>query len=250
MNQQISESQNSFIENNLNLIHGRIKKACKKSGRNPEDVRLMLVTKTVPAEFIRFALESGEKLLGENVASELKSNYTTFHAEYNPEFHFIGFFGDDEMDTVLPYADCIQTIDRIDLAVEMNRKLQAMDMQKDILIQVNTSRKESHFGISPEHAIGLVLKAAKLPSINIKGLMTLGVFDTTEEKARSCFQLLKNLFDEIKMLAIPGVQMEILSMGMSDYLEAAIEEGSTMIRIGTAIFGERETPDSFYWNEK
>lgn len=238
------------IKANLSHTHDRIKKACEKSGRNPADVRLMLVTKTVPDVSIRSMLDAGEKLLGENIATELKSNYETFHTEYKPEFHFIGHISEKEIDTILPYADCIQTIDCWELAEETDRKLQALGLQKDILIQVNTSRKESHFGISPEHAIGLVLKAAKLKSLNIKGLMTLGIFDTTEEKSRSCFQLLRNLFDEIKMLAIPGVEMEILSMGMSDHLETAIEEGSTMIRIGTAIFGERDTPDSFYWNEK
>jgi len=122
-----------------------------------------------------------------------------------------------------------------------------LDKKMDVLIQVNTSRRDIPYGISPAHAIGLVLQVSRLSHLRIRGLMTLGIFDTTQEIARGCFRLLRNLSDEIVLLNIPGVRMDILSMGMSDHLETAIEEGSTLVRVGTAIFGERETPDSFYW---
>lgn len=242
-------NKKKLIKENLSNIHDRIKKGCEKYNRSPDEVRLMLVTKTVPAEVIQLAIDEGEKLLGENVIEELEKTYNAFHSGNNPEIHFIGHLTEADLDKVLAFADCVQTVDRMGLAQEMNKKLAALNQEKDILIQVNTSRQISPFGISPEHTIGLVLKIGKLNNLRIKGLMTLGLFDTTEEKARSCFQLLKNLFDEIKLLEIPGVQMEILSMGMSDHLEVAIEEGSTMVRVGTAIFGERKTPDSFYWSK-
>lgn len=248
MQQKTSEISKSSIKENLNHTLQRIKSACHDTGRNPDEVRLMLVTKTVPAENIQVALEEGELLLGENRSDDLKKTHEKLNT-YHPEIHFIGHLMESELDNILPYADCVQTVDNIEIAREMDQKLNEMGKKMDILIQVNTSRRDSPFGITPAHVIGLALKISKLENLTIRGLMTLGVFDASQEKAQSCFQLLKNLHDEILLLDIPGIQLNTLSMGMSKHLETAIAEGSTMVRVGTAIFGERETPDSYYWKE-
>lgn len=247
MNQSQNNSNPSNILENLDKIHDRIQAACQSSGRNPEEVRLMLVTKTVPAEIIHLGLEAGENLIGENQIGELAGKYDQLRSDNQPEIHFIGNLREASLNEVVRYADCIQTIDHFIQAEELSQALGKMDKTIDILIQVNTSRRDRPYGTSPAHVIGLVMQIARLPHIRIRGLMTLGEFDTTPEIARACFRLLRNLYDEIKILDIPNVRMDVLSMGMSDHLEAAIEEGSTMVRVGTAIFGERDTPDSYYW---
>lgn len=234
---------------NLANIHSRIEEACIRCGRHQEEVRLMLVTKTVPVQTIRMVLEQGEQLIGENLIEELEHKIDDLRTNNPPQIHFIGQLQESELDRVVRHVDCIQTVDHYSEAYMLNEKLRELDQKMDILIQVNTSRRDSPYGISAAHTIGLVLQIARLEHLRIKGLMTLGMFNTTSEHARDCFQLLRNLSDEIILLKIPGVSMEILSMGMSDHLETAIEEGANMVRIGTAIFGERDTPDSFYWKE-
>lgn len=234
---------------NLANTHSRIEEACKRCGRNQEEIRLMLVTKTVPVQTIQMVLEQGERLIGENLIGELEQKIDHLRANDLPEIHFIGQLKESELERIVRHVDCIQTVDHFNEACLLNEILRKLDKKMDILIQVNTSRRDSPYGISAAHTIGFVLQIARLEHLRIKGLMTLGMFNTTSEQARNCFQLLRNLSDELKLLDIPGVRMEILSMGMSDHLEAAIEEGSHMVRIGTAIFGERDTPDSFYWEE-
>ncbi|VDH02900.1 YggS family pyridoxal phosphate enzyme [Bergeyella zoohelcum] len=124
------------------------------------------------------------------------------------------------------------------------------DKTIEALIQVNTSNEESKFGVAPSDAIELVKQVAQFDRIKIKGLMTIGLFSAESEKVRPCFRLLKNIQQEILSLHIPNVEMKELSMGMSGDLETAIEEGATIIRVGTAIFGQRIYPDSHYWNEE
>ena len=145
---------------------------------------------------------------------------------------------------------CIQSVHRLDLANKIDEQLQKEGRTLDVLIQVNSSFEESKFGVSPENAIALVKEVAKLNSLKIKGLMTIGLFSDDAQKVRACFKIMKGIQQEIVALGLPNVEMNTISMGMSGDLEIAIEEGSTMIRVGTAIFGARQYPDSFYWNEK
>ena len=119
----------------------------------------------------------------------------------------------------------------------------------EVLIQVNTSNEESKFGVHPDQAIEFIQQVSQLETLKIKGLMTIGLFSAETEKVRKCFQLLKNIQQKAISLQIPNVEMKELSMGMSGDLETAIEEGSTIVRVGTAIFGQRIHPDSYYWNE-
>ena len=235
---------------NLQIIHNRINNACTKSGRDPKEVRLLLATKTVPAERIKIALEAGEKMIGENKVQEIKEKFEDLKNTPH-ETHFIGHLQSNKIKEVFKFGvDCVQSLDRLDLAEKLYQRLQFEKKTINVFIQVNTSFEESKFGVAPKDAINLIQKVAELDTLKIKGLMTIGLFSAEEEKVRKCFQLLKSIQKEAMQLKIPNVDLKELSMGMSHDLEVAIEEGATIIRIGTAIFGERIYPDSYYWNEQ
>jgi len=236
------------IGHNLKIIHNRIEQACKKANRNTANVRLLLATKTVDSNRINFALKKGENLIGENKVQELKQKCTTLK-EQNPEVHFIGHLQSNKIREVLKWATCIESIDRLSIAEKLQKRLEFEQKKIDVYIQVNTSFEKSKFGISPEQTIDLVREVSKLRNIRIKGLMTIGLLSSKSTEIRKCFQLLRKIQKEIIDLKIPNIQMIELSMGMSGDLEIAIEEGATVVRVGTAIFGDRIYPDSFYWNE-
>lgn len=222
--------------------------ACRKANRDVDDVRLLLATKTVPAERIAFALECGETLIGENKVQELKEKNEALRP-YNYESHFIGHLQTNKIKDVLRYVTCIESVDRLDVARKLDQRLQSEGRSIDILVQVNTSSEESKFGIDPADAIPFVREIAKYDTLAIKGLMTIGLFSAEEEKVRRCFRILSNIRQQAVEEGIPHVEMRELSMGMSGDLEIAIEEGATIVRVGTAIFGQRIYPDSYYWNE-
>ena len=239
----------SHIIENIAQIKKRIEEAAIGANRKPEEVSLLLATKTVSAEKIKIALESGEHLIGENRAQELKSKYNDL-LDVPHQKHFIGYLQTNKIKELLRYdVACIQSVDRLDLAEKLQARLEFEKKEIDVFIQVNTSNEESKFGIAPEKAIEFTKQVAELPNIHIKGLMTIGLFSAEEVKVRVCFRLLKDIQQQIIALNLPGVEMNELSMGMSHDLEFAIEEGSTMVRVGTAIFGQRIYADSYYWNE-
>lgn len=237
-----------IIQHNLTVIHNRIKKACEKSGRNPNEIQLLLATKTVSAENIKIALNIGEHLIAENKVQELKEKFEDLKTVEH-QTHFIGHLQTNKIKEVLKYVSCIQSVDRIDLAEKLDQRLQFEGKTIDILLQVNASFEESKFGIAPEKAVEFARQLSKFDTLHLKGLMTIGLFSAEQEKVRKCFQLLKNIQQEIIESNLPNVTMETLSMGMSGDLEVAIEEGTTMVRVGTAIFGKRKYADSYYWNE-
>jgi len=238
------------IEQHIRIIKNRIAEACKKSNRNPNEVRLLLATKTVSPENIKIALQTGETLIGENKVQELKEKYDALKVIPH-EKHFIGHLQTNKIKDILKCdVTCIQSVDRIDLAEKLHQRLNLEQKQLDIFIQVNTSAEESKFGVSPENTIDLIRKIVNYNTLKIKGLMTIGLFSAETGKVRKCFRLLKNIQQEIIAQNIPDVAMQELSMGMSSDLETAIEEGATIIRVGTAIFGQRIYPDSYYWDEQ
>ncbi len=234
-----------------NLLHvlDRINNVCKKINRDPNEVQLLLATKTVTAENIKIALQNGTTLIAENKVQELKDKYESLKDTIHIK-HFIGHLQTNKIKDILKYdVTCIQSLDRLDLAEKLQQRLQFENKTIEALIQVNTSFEESKFGVSPENAIALVEQVAQLDRLKIKGLMTIGLFSSETEKVRQCFRLLKDIQQKIAALNIPNVSMQELSMGMSGDLETAITEGATIIRVGTAVFGERNYPDSYYWNE-
>ena len=239
----------NLIQENIRHITERIEAACKKAGRNPKEVQLLLATKTVEPDRILQAFACGCTLIGENKVQELRDKHEALSAVPHTA-HFIGHLQSNKIKDVIQYAQCIQSIDNLDTAQKLEERLAHEGRCIDILVQVNTSSEESKFGCTPEDAEGLVKAIAVLPHINIRGFMTIGLFSAEKNKIRECFRCLKQVQKRVDQAALPNVHTEILSMGMSGDLETAIEEGSTMLRIGTAVFGERHYPDSHYWNEK
>lgn len=233
------------IVSNLIEIKKRIQTTCEKTGRDFSSVQLLLATKTVPAENIKTALQTGETLIGENKVQELKEKFEALRVMPH-KTHFIGHLQSNKIKEVLKYADCIQSVDRLSLAEKLQNRLEFEDRMIDIFIQVNTSYEKSKFGIEPDDALTFALKLKQFNRIHIKGLMTIGLFSAEREQVRKCFRLLKNIQNGI---LDKDIAVHELSMGMSGDLETAIEEGSTIIRVGNAIFGKRPYPDSYYWNE-
>lgn len=238
---------NSILQN-IATINSRIQNACLKAGRNSDEVKLLFATKTVSAEDIKKALIFETNLVGENKIQELAQKHPLLKDE-NIEFHFIGHLQTNKVKDVIKYADCIQSVDRIELVQKLDQRLQFEGRSMDILMQVNTSYEESKFGVSPENAISLAKEISKYDTLKVKGLMTIGLFSSDDEKVRKCYQMLRELRTKISDLNLNNTEMKELSMGMSNDIEIAIEEGATIVRVGTAIFGKREFPDSYYWNE-
>ncbi len=240
---------NEEILQKIALIQERINNACKESNRNPNEVKLLLATKTISAERIKMALQAGQTLIAENKVQEIKEKYEALK-EIPHTNHFIGHLQTNKIKDLLKYnVSCIQSLDRLDLAEKLHQRLQFENKTIEVLIQVNTSFEESKFGVHPDNAIELVKHVAHLETLKIKGLMTIGLFSSETEKVRKCFRLLKDIQQQIIALNIPNVKMQELSMGMSGDMETAIAEGATIVRVGTAIFGQRIYPDSYYWNE-
>ena len=234
---------------NIAVIENRIAAACKKSGRNRQDVKLLLATKTVDPERIKWAIGAGHSLIAENKIQEVKEKYAALKGTGHTS-HFIGHLQTNKVKELLKYnISCLQSLDRLELAEKLQQRLDYEDKYLDVFIQVNTSGEVSKFGVYPDQTISLVQKISTLNRLRIKGLMTIGLFSAEEAKIRPCFQRLKSLSKQIAALNIANVQMQELSMGMSGDLEIAIEEGATMVRVGTAVFGKRIYPDSYYWNE-
>ncbi len=237
------------IKANIAAIKERIRKTCMESGRDPSEVKLLLATKTVSAERIKTALLAGNALIAENKVQELKEKYEALK-DLPHTNHFIGHLQTNKIKDLLKYdVSCVQSLDRLDLAEKLHQRLQFENKTIEVLIQINTSGEESKFGVYPENAIDLVRAVAQLETLKIKGLMTIGLFSAEMEKVRKCFRLLKDIQQQIIALDIPNVEMKELSMGMSGDMETAIAEGATLVRVGTAIFGQRIYPDSYYWDE-
>ena len=236
------------IRKNLALIQERINKACLESRRQPSEVKLLLATKTVSVENIQLAIDQGYTLLGENKVMEAQEKYEILENQ-NCQWHIIGHLQTNKIKYALKFADVIQSIDRLKLANKLQSRCEYDNRDIDIFIQVNTSYEESKFGIPPEKSIEFIKQVSEFPRLHIKGLMTIGLLSSKDEKVRDCFKLLKEIQQKAQNLNLPNATFDELSMGMSNDLELAIEEGSTMIRVGTAIFGKRPFPDSYYWNE-
>lgn len=234
------------IKENLEQVKQNIASAAMKTGKRPEDITLVMATKTIAPERIREAILAGGHIIGENKVQEALKKYEVLQGE-NVEWHFIGHLQTNKVKDVLKFADMIHSVDRLHLAEKLDQRLQHEGRCLDILVQVNTSHEESKYGVAPEEAISLVKQISKYDTLKIHGLMTIGLFTKDDIKIRKCFKVLKEIHDTIIKEGIDRVQMKYLSMGMSGDYQIAIEEGANMVRIGTAIFGARPTPDAYYW---
>ena len=234
------------IKENLEQVKKNIADAAVRAGKRPEDIVLVMATKTVDTDRIREAVHAGGRIIGENKIQEALKKYEVLKDE-DAAWHFIGHLQTNKVKDVLKFADMIHSVDRLALVEKLDQRLQHEGRSMDILIQVNTSYEESKYGIAPEEAVSLVRQTARYDTLKIHGLMTIGLFTKDEVKIRRCFKLLKEVQDAVVKEGIDRVEMKYLSMGMSGDYQIAIEEGANMVRVGTAIFGARNTPDAYYW---
>jgi len=222
----------------IEAIAHRIEKAAAAAGRKPASVRLVAVSKTVPADRVRDAIQNGITLLGENYIQEAREKIEAL-AEFPVAWHFIGHLQRNKAKYAVRLFDLIHSVDSIKLARELDRQAGKIDKIQDILIQVNTGKEASKSGVYVEEALTLVREAGQMNHIAIKGLMTLPPYFNAPDRVRPYFQALRELRDRIASESLPGIRMDELSMGMTGDFEAAIQEGATLVRIGTALFGER-----------
>jgi hypothetical protein len=228
-----------FLTEKIVEVLQNIDRAAQRSGRTAKDIRLVAVTKTIPGAIVLQALAAGITDIGENRVQEAKAKYSLIGSQ--AKWHLIGHLQTNKVKTALEIFNLIHSVDSLDLAKEIDRKSEVLKKKANILIQVNTSFEKSKFGCEPDRTPELVEEVASMKNIQIHGLMTIGAFLPNPEQVRPSFAYLRELRDKIKEQSFPGVSMEILSMGMSNDYRVAIEEGSNMIRVGTAIFGARNT---------
>lgn len=225
------------ISANIARIHEQIATSCRRCGRSPAEVRLVAVSKKKPAADIEAAVAAGQTLFGESYVQECVAKIDEVSAP--AEWHFIGGLQSNKVKYLRGKVDMIHSVDRLSLAEEIDRQWGKIDATIDILIQVNLGEEESKSGTTAERLFELVRQVAQLKHLRIRGLMALPPWEEDPEDVRPYFRQLKELSGQLMTLGLPNVTMQELSMGMSHDYEVAIEEGATMVRIGTAIFGER-----------
>ncbi len=215
----------------------RIDVAVESAGRPSDSVRLVAVSKTYPASAVLEAYLAGQRVFGENYVQELVAK--AVEVAEPVEWHFIGHLQSNKVRQIAGLVTLIHSVDRLSLAEEISRQWGKLGKICDILVQVNISGEPTKSGTSEDGAVSLVADIAALPNVRIVGLMTMPPFFDEPDVARPYFSELKRLFVRVADLNLPGVQMRELSMGMSGDFETAIQEGATLVRVGTAIFGER-----------
>lgn len=225
------------IQENLQDIRGRMAAACQRANRNPDDVRLVAVSKTKPATMIELAAAAGQTLFGENYVQEFVAKTEEVSAPVT--WHFIGSLQTNKVKYLLGKVAMIHSVDRLSLAKEISRQWSKRDTPVDILIQVNLGEEESKSGTDEAALQDLVRQIAELEHVRVRGLMALPPYLDDPEEVRPFFRRLRQLADGLAALNLPGVEMRELSMGMSHDFEAAIEEGATLVRVGSAVFGSR-----------
>jgi len=226
------------LKNRIEQVKKRIKDTAEACKRPMASIRLVAVSKTMPAEVVRDAIGTGISDLGENYIQEAKEKINAL-AAYPVTWHFIGHLQSNKAKYAVRLFDLIHSVDSLKLAQELNKYAQKNDKIQAILIQVNVAKEVSKSGVYIEDTVQLLKEVCRLENIAVKGLMTMPPYFNAPEKVRPFFTALRELRDQIKMEAIPNISMDELSMGMTGDFEAAIEEGATIVRIGTAIFGDR-----------
>ncbi len=229
-----------MIKENISQVLENIKTACEKSGRNPEEVTLVAVSKTKPVAMLKQAYEAGSRDFGENKVQEIMDKYPQLPSDIR--WHMIGHLQRNKVKYIIEHAALIHSVDSLRLAEEISRQAEKKQIHANILVEVNIAQEESKFGIFREEAIQLVENISKLPWISVKGLMTIAPFVTNPEDNRKYFRGIRELSVDIMHKNIDNVTMSTLSMGMTGDYMVAVEEGATIVRVGTGIFGERNYP--------
>src|SRR6267143_4387216 len=224
-----------MIAENLDTIRRRIASACLRAGRKPEEVTLIAVTKTFGSALIREAVRAGCRDFGENFVQELLRKREELGGE-DIRWHFIGHLQSNKVRHIIECIHLIHSVDSVNLGNEISKRAQNAGRTVEILVEVNSTAEKTKYGVQQEEAAGLIQRLQELDHVTVAGLMTIGPLAPDPEESRPAFRTMKNLMDTFKM---GGITLPHLSMGMTNDFEVAIEEGATMIRLGTAIFGRR-----------
>jgi pyridoxal phosphate enzyme (YggS family) len=228
----------SAIADNLAAIEARIRVACLRVGRDPAEVRLVAVSKTVPAEHMREAVAAGISILGENYVQEACRKMDQLQG-LPVSWHFIGHLQSNKAKVAVESFDWVHTLDRASLAQALNREALRLVKPLPVLLQVNVGEEQSKSGLAPEQVPAFLRSIAPLEALRIRGLMALPPYYEDPERVRPHFRLLAAILEQLRQVASNPEELSELSMGMSHDFEVAIEEGATLVRVGTALFGER-----------
>ena len=229
------------IAENIAKIHEKMDAAAKRAGRDPKEVQLIVVSKTIDVDRIKEAVACGEVHLGENKVQEIMDKYEPMGPGIH--WHLIGHLQTNKVKYIIDKVDMIHSVDRFHLAQEISKRAVQKGVTMDILLEINMAQEESKFGLAADETEDLVRQIAVLPGIRIRGLMTVAPFVEDPQENRPVFRKMKELLVDINAKKIDNVSMDVLSMGMTNDYEVAIEEGATMIRVGTAVFGARVYPN-------
>lgn len=232
----MEKSSTSIFDENYKQIISNIARAAEKSGRRYEDITLLAATKTVDVDVINHAIKSGVEFIGENRVQEFLSKYNDYAPSHK---HFIGHLQSNKVKDIIDKVELIHSVDSYKLATEISKQAVKKGLSIDILLEINIGNEQSKSGFSYDETCDAVEKIAQLDGIKIKGLMAIPPICENSDQNRVYFSKMKKLFIDIGHKKIDNSSMDILSMGMSDDYEAAIEEGANMIRLGTALFGRR-----------
>lgn len=226
------------MKNQIEKIRKRIKQTALSCGKDPLNVQLVAVSKTVPAENVKAAIDAGVFIFGENYIQEAMEKINEI-ADNRVSWHFIGHLQSNKAKYVVRYFDLIHSVDTLKLAKEINRQAIKLDKIQNILVQVNIAMEATKSGVASKDTLSLIREISTLKNLSVKGLMTMPPFFNQPEKVRPYFKALAELKDQVLEESIEHIEMNELSMGMTGDFEVAIEEGATLVRIGTAIFGDR-----------
>lgn len=226
-----------MLKDNFDSVEKKVTEACKRAGRDRSEVTLIAVSKTKPVDMLREVYDAGARDFGENKVQEICEKYDQLPSDI--KWHMIGHLQRNKVRQVIDKAAMIHSVDSYRLAQEISVQAQKKGLTMPILIEVNIAGEESKFGISAEDTIQLVEEISMLPNLKIMGLMTIAPYVVDAEENRLYFRQIKQLSVDIKNKNIDNVTMDVLSMGMTGDYEVAIEEGATMVRVGTGIFGAR-----------
>jgi len=229
-----------MIKENIHRINAQISRVCSKINRNPEEISIVAVSKERSPQEIKEVILVGIADIGENRVQEAVAKYIELRPntyDLRPiKWHMIGHLQTNKVKEAVKIFDLIQSVDSLHLAVEIDKQAVKIDKIQDILIEIKTSTEAAKFGLKLDEAVEVIKEIAGLKNINIKGLMTIAPLGGESEKARPYFRMLRELKDKINQAGVLSFQLRVLSMGMTDDFEVAIEEGSTMVRLGRAIF--------------
>lgn len=227
-----------YISENIENIRKNIDAACKRSGRDPKDVLLLAVSKTVDVDRIKVAVDCGLNSLGENRVQEIMEKYEPMGE--NVKWHLIGHLQTNKVKYIIDKVELIHSVESIKLAEEINKQAKKHNLVMDVLVEVNMADEESKFGVKPEETESFIRELALMDNIGVRGLMTVAPNVENGEENRVYFRNMKQLLVDINAKNINNINMDILSMGMTGDYETAVEEGATIVRVGTGIFGKRD----------